>query len=94
MIFFNFERSLLKNILIIRRTGYNSNVLQQTAGLVVNPIMVGSYAFLFNCIHCSTHIRQYQSSFSDESDASTCLSLVLVSFLLVLRCCFRYFSSF
>ena len=26
------------------------------------------FAFLFNCKHGSTHIRQYQSSFSDESD--------------------------
>ena len=29
--------------------GYNINVLQQTACLVVNPITVGNFAFLFNC---------------------------------------------
>ena len=29
--------------------GYNTNVLQQTSCLVVNPIMVGNFAFLFNC---------------------------------------------
>ena len=29
--------------------GYNINVSQQTACLVVNPIMVGNFAFLFNC---------------------------------------------
>ena len=29
--------------------GYNINVLQQTSCLVVNPIMVGNFAFLFNC---------------------------------------------
>ena len=46
--------------------------------------MVGNFAFLFDCIHCSTHLRKYQSSFSDESDASTCISLVLVSFLVSL----------
>ena len=28
----------------------NINVLQQTACLVVNPIMVGNFAFLFNCM--------------------------------------------
>ena len=28
---------------------YNINVLQQTACLVVNPITVGNFAFLFNC---------------------------------------------
>ena len=27
----------------------NINVLQQTACLVVNPITVGNFAFLFNC---------------------------------------------
>ena len=29
--------------------GYNVNVLQQTACLVVNPTTVGNFAFLFNC---------------------------------------------
>ena len=28
---------------------YNINVLQQTACLVVNPITVGNFSFLFNC---------------------------------------------
>ena len=31
-----------------KKIGYN-NVLQQTACLVVNPITVGNFAFLFNC---------------------------------------------
>ena len=31
------------------KIGYNINVLQQTACLVVNPIPVGNFAFLFNC---------------------------------------------
>ena len=31
------------------KIGYNINVLQQTASLVVNPITVGNFAFLFNC---------------------------------------------
>ena len=29
--------------------GYNINVLEQTACLVVNPITVGNFALLFNC---------------------------------------------
>ena len=29
--------------------GYNVDVLQQTACLVVNPIKVNSFAYLFNC---------------------------------------------
>ena len=29
--------------------GYNINALQQAACLVVNPIMVCNFAFLFNC---------------------------------------------
>ena len=94
MIFFEFKAQFIKKYSRYKKIGYNSSVLQQTACLVVNPITVGNYAFLFNCIHCSTHIRQYQSSFSGESDASTCLSLVLVSFSLVRRCCFCYFRSF
>ena len=32
-----------------KKIGYNINVLQQTACLVVNPITVGNFAFLFNC---------------------------------------------
>ena len=32
-----------------KKIGYNNNVLQQTACSVVNPIMVGIFAFLFNC---------------------------------------------
>ena len=32
-----------------KKIGYNINVLQQTACLVVNTIMVGNFAFLFNC---------------------------------------------
>ena len=39
-----------KNIIIhYNKIGYNINVLQQTACLVVNPITVGNFAFLFNC---------------------------------------------
>ena len=32
-----------------KKIGYNINVLQQTACLVVNPISVGNFAFLLNC---------------------------------------------
>ena len=31
-----------------KKIGYNINVLQQTVYLVVNPITVGNFAFLFN----------------------------------------------
>ena len=30
--------------------GYNNNVLQQTAYLVIIPIMFGNFAFLFKCM--------------------------------------------
>ena len=33
-----------------KKIGYNINVLQQTACLVVNPITVGNFAFLFDCM--------------------------------------------
>ena len=32
------------------RVGYNLDILQQSACLVLNPIMVYSYGFLFNCM--------------------------------------------
>ena len=32
-----------------KKIGYNINVLQQTACLVVNPITVGNFVFLFDC---------------------------------------------
>ena len=33
----------------IKKIGYNMDVLRQTACLVVNPIKVNSFAYLFNC---------------------------------------------
>ena len=46
----NFLAQFIKIISHYRNIGYNMNVLQQTACLVVNPIMVGNFAFLFNCM--------------------------------------------
>ena len=45
----NFSVQFNKIISQYKKVGYNINVLQQTACLVVNPITVGNYAFLFNC---------------------------------------------
>ena len=45
----NFSAHFIKIISHYKKIGYNINVLQQTACLVVNPIMVGNFAFLFNC---------------------------------------------
>ena len=45
----NFSAQFIKIISDYKRIGYNINVLQQTACLVVNPITVGNFAFLFNC---------------------------------------------
>ena len=39
----------IKIISHYKKIGYHINVLQQTACLVVNPITVGNFAFLFNC---------------------------------------------
>ena len=39
----------IKIISHYKKIGYNINVLQQTACLVVNPITVANFAFLFNC---------------------------------------------
>ena len=47
--FNNFSAQFIKIISHYKRIGYNINVLQQTACLVVNPITVGIFVFLFNC---------------------------------------------
>ena len=44
-----FSAQFIKIINHYKKIGYNIYVLQQTAYLVVNPIMVGNFAFLFNC---------------------------------------------
>ena len=41
-----FSAQFIKLFLIIKKTAYNINVLQQTACLVVNSIMVGNFACL------------------------------------------------
>ena len=45
----NFSAQFIKIISRYKKIGYNINVLQQTACLVVNPNTVGNFAFLFNC---------------------------------------------
>ena len=44
----NFSAQFIKIISHYKKIGYNINVLQQTACLVVNPITVGKSSFLFN----------------------------------------------
>ena len=46
----NFSVQLIKTISHYKKIGDNFNVLQQTACLVVNPIMVGNFAFIFYCM--------------------------------------------
>ena len=45
----NFSAQFIKIISHYKKIGYNINVLQQTACLVVNPITVSNFSFLFNC---------------------------------------------
>ena len=45
----SFSAQFIKIISHYKKIGYNINVLQQTAFLVVNLITVGNFAFLFNC---------------------------------------------
>ena len=42
---YHFKKLIVRYIKI----GYNIDVLRQTACLVVNPIKVNSFAYLFNC---------------------------------------------
>ena len=45
----NFSAQFIKIMFHYKKIGYNINVLQQTACLVVNPITVGNFAFLSYC---------------------------------------------
>ena len=45
----DFPYHFKKIIVLYKKIGYNINVMRQTACLVVNPIKVNSYAYLFNC---------------------------------------------
>ena len=45
----NFSAQFIKIISHYKKIGYNINVLQQTACLVVNPITAGNFAFFFDC---------------------------------------------
>ena len=45
----NFSAQFIKICFHYKNNGYNINVLQQTTCLVVIPIMVGNFGFLFNC---------------------------------------------
>ena len=45
----NFSAQFIRTISHYKKIGYNINVLQQTACLVVNPITVGNFTLLFNC---------------------------------------------
>ena len=42
-----------------KRVGYNMDVMRQHACLVVNPVMVNSYGFLFNCMTVGRSQTQY-----------------------------------
>ena len=46
----NFSTQFIKIISHYKKIGYNINVLQQIACLVVNQFTVGNFAFLFNCM--------------------------------------------
>ena len=46
---YKFSAQFIKIISHYKKIGYDINVLQQTACLMVNPIRVGNFAFLFNC---------------------------------------------
>ena len=46
----NFSAQFIKIISHKKKISYKINVLQQTACLLVNPITIGNFAFLFNCM--------------------------------------------
>ena len=46
----NFSDLFRRIVKRVRRTGYNLNIMRQTACLLFNPIMVDDYAALFKCM--------------------------------------------
>ena len=58
----NFSAQFIKIISHYKKIGYNINVLQQTACLVVNPITVGNFAFLFLLHAVGSDFRLYDGS--------------------------------
>ena len=60
---FNFSDQLKKIVKRYIRVGYNLDIMQQSAGLVLNPITVYSAGFLFNC-----------TTVSQASDSMTALT--------------------
>ena len=58
----NFSAQFIKIISQLKKIGYNTNVVQQTASLVVNPITVVNFAFLFNCTPVGADFRLYDGS--------------------------------
>ena len=46
----NFSEQFIKIISRYKKINCNINVLQQTACSLVNPIRIGNFAFLFNCM--------------------------------------------
>ena len=45
----DFPYHFKKIVVHYKKIGYNINVMRQTACLVVNPVKVNSFAYLFNC---------------------------------------------
>ena len=66
--FNNFSAQFIKIIFHYKKICYNINVLQQTACLVVNPLTVGSFAFLLKL-----HAGGSDSRLYDGSDLKTYL---------------------
>ena len=48
--FHNFSAQSIKIISHYKKIDYNISLMQQTVCSEVNPIMVGNFAFLFNCM--------------------------------------------
>ena len=46
---YGFSYHFKKIIVRYKKIGYNIDVLRQTACMVVNPIMVNNFAYLFDC---------------------------------------------
>ena len=70
----NFSAQFINMISHYKKIGYNINVLQQTACLVVNPITAGNFALLFNCTPATRTSDSLKDLSIDEMVGASCFS--------------------
>ena len=72
----NFSDQFKKTIKRYIRVGYSLDIMQQSACLVLNPITVYSYGFLFNCTTVGQASESFEGSDVKLKSVGWCLMLI------------------